>query len=80
MKKSTIISLVMILTSIGTLSSCREDEMDQMEKTQPPLIEKNNKNMSMRNIQDTLTVSTNSNANDNETSQEDPPPKDRGQW
>ncbi|WP_165602198.1 hypothetical protein [Chryseobacterium artocarpi] len=51
-----------------------------MEKTQPPLIEKNNKNMSMRNIQDTLTVSTNSNANDNETSQEDPPPKDRGQW
>jgi len=80
MKKSTIISIAIILGGVLNLSSCREDDIDQMAKSNTSIMEKHKKNQVMKNTQDSITVNTLSNSEENGSTLADPPPKDRGQW
>ncbi|UIR57816.1 hypothetical protein LZQ00_08340 [Sphingobacterium sp. SRCM116780] len=76
--KKTIISVILTLTAICSLESCRESESGQMDELNIDIqkVEKQNKSMFIKSGIDSTSASGFSDYSNDD----DPPPKDRGQW
>lgn len=78
--KTTIISIISIITCLFSLQSCRDSEMENLEEIKIQKEEKIPTKFYMKTENDSLETTNNSVLNENIDQETDPPPKDRGQW
>lgn len=78
--KTTIISIILIITCISFLNSCREHELENMEELQMKKESKMPTKMFMKSENDSLNITSSLEIVENKGEGDDPPPKDRGQW
>jgi len=80
MKKTKVISILIILLALTSLHSCREVEMDSVSENKIVLDKNQNKTTNAKNDSDSLNITPNSNYHEDENQLLDPPPKDRDHW
>lgn len=78
MKKTTVISISIILFTLCALQSCRQDEMDIVPKSKSLAEKENQQKLYLEN--DTLQTTSNLSFDVNGNEIKDPPPKDKDQW
>ncbi|WP_124535610.1 hypothetical protein [Chryseobacterium sp. KBW03] len=80
MKKKTIISISIILFSLCSMESCRQDEMD-MAPENTSLVQKGKQKTTYQKTEnDTVKTASNLQLDESGVEIADPPPKDKDQW
>ncbi|WP_157761366.1 hypothetical protein [Chryseobacterium camelliae] len=80
MKKKTVISISIILFSLCSTESCRQDEMD-MAPENTSLVQKGKQKTTYQKTEnDTVKTASNLQFDDSGVEIADPPPKDKDQW
>lgn len=80
MKKTTVISISIILFALYSLQSCRETEMDQVPESNVSVEKKYTKKEYMKTENDSLQSDSVVQFDEHGNEIIDPPPKDRDQW
>lgn len=80
MKKTTIISIAIILFSLCTFQSCRQDETEMVPEYTS--LERNDKQEMtyLKTEKDTVKTAANLHLDHSGVAIADPPPKDKDQW
>ncbi|WP_394678734.1 hypothetical protein [uncultured Sphingobacterium sp.] len=80
MKKTTVISISIILFSLCTLQSCRQDEMEIVPEKNSLAQKENQQKLYLKTENDTLQTTSNLSFDADGNEIKDPPPKDKDQW
>ncbi len=80
MKKTTVISISVILFTLCTLQSCRQDEMDLGPENNSLAEKENQQKLYLKTEKDTMQTTSNLYFDENGNEIKDPPPKDKDQW
>ncbi|WP_156167757.1 hypothetical protein [Sphingobacterium sp. Ag1] len=80
MKKTTVISISVILFTLCALQSCRQDEMDIAPETSSLAEKENQQNLYLKTETDSLQTSSDLQFDGDGNEIKDPPPKDKDQW
>lgn len=80
MKKSTVISISVILFALHSLQSCRQDEMDMMPENNTLASKKYQQKIYHKTEKDSIQTTSEFSSDDSEFEIDDPPPKDKDQW
>ncbi|WP_426477518.1 hypothetical protein ACP3T3_20205 [Chryseobacterium sp. CBSDS_008] len=80
MKKTTVISISVVLITLCILQSCRQDEMDVAPERNSVVEKEIQQNLYLKTEKDTLQISSNTYLDENGNEIKDPPPKDKDQW
>lgn len=80
MKKTTVISISVILFTLCTLQSCREDEMVLIPESNSLAEKENQQNLYLKTETDSLQVPLDLQFDGDGNEIKDPPPKDKDQW
>ncbi|WP_353151558.1 hypothetical protein [Chryseobacterium sp.] len=80
MKKTTVISISIILFTLSALQSCRQDEMDLRPENNRLAQKENKQKLFLKTENDTLQTTANLQFDENGNEIKDPPPKDKDQW
>ncbi|WP_123868082.1 hypothetical protein [Chryseobacterium lactis] len=80
MKKTTVISISIILFTLCTLQSCRQDEMDIVPESKSLAEKENQQKLYLKTENDTLQTASNLSFDVDGNEIKDPPPKDKDQW
>ncbi|WP_333621043.1 hypothetical protein [Sphingobacterium multivorum] len=80
MKKTTVISISIILFTLCALQSCRQDEMDIVPESSSLAEKENQQKLYLKTENDTLQTTSNLSFDVDGNEIKDPPPKDKDQW
>ncbi|EFK36068.1 MULTISPECIES: hypothetical protein [Chryseobacterium] len=80
MKKTTVISISIILFILCTLQSCRQDEMEIVPEENSLAEKENQQKLYLKTENDTLQTTSNLSFDADGNEIKDPPPKDKDQW
>ncbi|WP_241282645.1 hypothetical protein [Chryseobacterium timonianum] len=80
MKKTTVISISIILFTLCGLQSCRQDEMDLVPESNSLVEKENQQKLYLKTENDTLQTTSNLSFDVDGNEIKDPPPKDKDQW
>ncbi len=80
MKKTTVISISIILFTLCALQSCRQDEMDIVPESKSLAEKENQQKLYLKTENDTLQTASNLSFDVDGNEIKDPPPKDKDQW
>lgn len=80
MKKTTVISLSIILFSLFAAQSCRQDEMDIAPENNSLVEKEYQQKVYLKTASDTMHTTANYHFDENGNIIPDPPPKDKDQW
>ncbi|WP_286770930.1 hypothetical protein [Sphingobacterium sp. 40-24] len=80
MKKTTVISISVILFTLCTLQSCRQDEMDLRPESNSLAEKESQQKLYLQTEKDTMQTTSNLYFDENGNEIKDPPPKDKDQW
>ncbi|WP_312336265.1 hypothetical protein [Sphingobacterium sp.] len=80
MKKTTVISISIILFTLCALQSCRQDEMDIVPESNSLAEKENQQKLYLKTENDTLQTTSNLSFDVDGNEIKDPPPKDKDQW
>ncbi|WON94339.1 hypothetical protein [Sphingobacterium sp. UGAL515B_05] len=80
MKKTTVISILIILFTLCALQSCRQDEMDLVPESNSLVEKENQQKLYLKTENDTLQTTSNLSFDVDGNEIKDPPPKDKDQW
>lgn len=80
MKKTTVISISIILFTLCALQSCRQDEMDIVPESNSLAEKENQQKLYLKTENDTLQTASNLSFDVDGNEIKDPPPKDKDQW
>lgn len=80
MKKTTVISISIILFTLCALQSCRQDEMDLVPESNSLVEKENQQKLYLKTENDTLQTTSNLSFDVDGNEIKDPPPKDKDQW
>jgi len=80
MKKTTVISLSIILFSLCALQSCKQNEMDLAPENNSLVEKEYQQKVYLKKESDSMQTKTNLHFDENGNVIPDPPPKDKDQW
>lgn len=80
MKKTTVISISVILFILCTLQSCRQDGMDFGPENNRLVEKEYQQKLYLKTEKDTMQTTSNLQFDEDGNEIKDPPPKDKDQW
>lgn len=80
MKKTTVISISVILFTLCTMHSCRQDEMDLRPENNNLAEKENQQKLYLKTEKDSMKTTSDLHFDENGNEIKDPPPKDKDQW
>lgn len=80
MKKTSVISISIILLALYSLQSCRQDNMDTVPENNSLVEKEHQQKLSLKSTHDSLATTSELQFDENGHEIADPPPKDKDQW
>lgn len=80
MKKTSVISISIILVALYSLQSCRQDNMDTSTENNSLVEKEYQQKLSLKSVNDSIVTTSEIKFDENGNEIADPPPKDKDQW